>query len=183
MPSCTSEGVFGIARTTRAPAGRCDSIHDVVTPAATESSVCSGETDGRDLLEHGVDVLRLDGDDREARAADCLGVRLAGRDAVALAELGSPLGPARGDDEVVGRPPARAQEPTEKRLAQPACADDRDPPLHQRLDYLRAAVARRRFVGSGIIHACPKRRISRMIGRSARPFSVSSYSTRGGDSG
>ena len=47
----------------------------------------------------------------------------------------------------------------------------------------RAAAVRRRFGVSATIQARPKRRISLMIGSSARPFSVSSYSTRGGDSG
>jgi len=42
--------------------------------------------------------------------------------------------------------------------------------------YRRAVALRRRLAGSGsgISHVCPKRRISRMIGSSARPLSVSS---------
>ena len=46
IPSWTSAGAFGIARTTRAPSGSRDSIAAVVTPAATERSVCSGDDDG-----------------------------------------------------------------------------------------------------------------------------------------
>ena len=46
-----------------------------------------------------------------------------------------------------------------------------------------AGGARRASGGSpSTSQACPKRRISSMIGSSASPFSVSSYSTRGGDS-
>jgi hypothetical protein len=57
-------------------------------------------------------------------------------------------------------------------------------PLDSRSCIYRCAVAlRRRTAGSVISHVRPKRRISRMIGSSARPLSVSSYSTRGGDSG
>ena len=47
----------------------------------------------------------------------------------------------------------------------------------------RAGARRRRGDGSGTIHAWPNFRISRMIGSRARPLSVNSYSTRGGDSG
>ena len=43
---------------------------------------------------------------------------------------------------------------------------------------------RRTLIGfdrrQAVKYACPNSRISRMIGRSASPFSVSSYSTRGG---
>ena len=49
--------------------------------------------------------------------------------------------------------------------------------LYRRLAALRASAA-----SSSTSHACPKRRISSMIGSSASPFAVSSYSTRGGDS-
>ena len=47
---------------------------------------------------------------------------------------------------------------------------------------LPAARGARAASSTSTSHSCPKRRISSMIGRSASPFSVSSYSTRGGDS-
>src|SRR5262249_32988861 len=42
IPSCTSAGAFGIARTTGTPFARRASICDVGIAAATESTVCSG---------------------------------------------------------------------------------------------------------------------------------------------
>jgi len=48
---------------------------------------------------------------------------------------------------------------------------------------LSRRILRRLGAGSGTSHDRPNLRISRMIGSSARPFAVSSYSTRGGDSG
>ena len=42
MPSCTVDGVFGIARTTGTPAESLLSMRDVGIAAATESTVCSG---------------------------------------------------------------------------------------------------------------------------------------------
>jgi hypothetical protein len=50
MPSCTIEGVFGIARTTGTPDARWRSIFAVGIAAAIESTVCSGEITVATLL-------------------------------------------------------------------------------------------------------------------------------------
>ena len=44
MPSCTVDGVFGIARTTGTPAESRLSMRAVGIAAATDSTVCSGRT-------------------------------------------------------------------------------------------------------------------------------------------
>ena len=68
MPSCTSAGAFGIARTTRAPSGKPRLDHPrSSTPAATESSVWSGSTDVCVSVQQAGDVLRLDGEHDERR--------------------------------------------------------------------------------------------------------------------
>ena len=46
IPSCTSDGVLGIARQTGTPDARCRSMVAVVIAAATESTVCSSEMTG-----------------------------------------------------------------------------------------------------------------------------------------
>ena len=91
MPSWTVAGVFGIARTTGTPSASCASIAAVEMAAATESTVCFGVSDEPISRQQRLEVLRLDGDDDEAGAGDCLGVCERRRDAVSLVQLVGPL--------------------------------------------------------------------------------------------
>src|SRR5262249_28785839 len=60
----------------------------------------------------------------------CVGAACA--DAELLPELLEVVLTPAGDGEVVGRAPPRAEEPAQHRLAEPARAEDRDPPAHRR---------------------------------------------------
>ena len=84
MPSCTVAGAFGIARTTGRPSPSPASMAPVGIAAATERTVCSASTT-RESRRAAVEILRLDGDDDEARAAHGLGVVGRHLDAVTLA--------------------------------------------------------------------------------------------------
>ena len=79
MPSCTVDGVFGIARTTGTPAARCLSMAAVGIAAAIESTVCSVARMPPISRSSAVDVLRLDRDhdQRRARAASTFDERRA----------------------------------------------------------------------------------------------------------
>ena len=96
IPSCTVDGVFGIARTTGTPADSRLSMREVWMAAATDSTVCSGPSRPPIVAEQALDVLRLDRDDDECRACRGVAVRERGVDAVALAQLGHALGPPGG---------------------------------------------------------------------------------------
>ena len=126
IPSCTTDGVFGIARTTGTPSATCRSILAVGIAAATESTVCSGDEQAADLAEQHVDVLRLDGDHDERRAGDGLGVRERRADAVSLGELRRALLAAAARDDLGRLAPARADEAGDQRLADLPGAEDRD---------------------------------------------------------
>ena len=129
IPSCTVDGAFGIARTTGTPSAMRASMCAVGIAAATESTVCSGHEQAADLGEQRVDVLRLHRDDDDLRAGDR--VRVGGRrlDAVPRPQLLDAALAARGDDELLLRPPAGAEQPGEQRLADASGAEDRDPVL------------------------------------------------------
>ena len=107
-------------------------MNAVVTPAATDRITWSDVTSAAISPSTVGDVLRLDGDDDERRTEHSFGVRRADGDAVALAQLVDPLGPADRDSELVRPTPARAQEAADERLAEPAGAEDRDPSRHRR---------------------------------------------------
>jgi len=79
-----------------------------------------------DLAEQDADVLRLDGDDDYAGAADggrVVGGRLG---AVALVQLGDPLLVSRGNDDLGGVAPAGAEQAGEESLTDAPAAEDRD---------------------------------------------------------
>src|SRR5581483_6972637 len=69
-----------------------------------------------------------------------------GQDAVALVQLAAPLGPLRRDDEVLGLPPAGAEEAAQHRLAEAAAADDRDLPRHSLGSAVRVGLVARVLV-------------------------------------
>ena len=81
-----------------------------------------------DLAEQRVEVLGLDGDHDEGRAADRFGVGERRFDAVALGELVDPLLAAARDDDLLGLAPSGAEQAREQRLADLAAAEDRDAP-------------------------------------------------------
>ena len=105
IPSCTVEGVFGIARTTGTPGESRPSILAVGIAAAT-LRICSGRMSPTDLSEEHVDVLRLHADDHESRARSCVVVRERRIDTVPLAELRDALGASAGCRDLSGLAPA-----------------------------------------------------------------------------
>ena len=181
MPSCTRAGAFGIARTTRAPSARCPSMNCVVVPAATESSVCSPVSEAEISASTTPMSCGLTETITSPAPFTAAALSLVPSTPKRSRRSASRSGAAARDDELAGRAPVRAEDPADERLAEPPGTEDRDAPARG-LRRQRVA-ARRPVAGSVISHSRPNRRIARMIGKSARPLSVSSYSTRGGDSG
>jgi hypothetical protein len=87
-----------------------------------------GRDHRRHLAEQDVEVLRLDGDDDEAGARGSLAVRERRLDGVLVGQLLDALRAPAGDDDLVRRAPARAEEAGEERLADLASAEDCDAP-------------------------------------------------------
>ena len=132
IPSCTSEGAFGIARTTLASGERWRSMNVVVTPAATERITCSEVTSDAispSTVEMSCGLTATMTSEAPATAST---LDEPTAHAVALTQLLDTLGPADGHRELVGAAPARAQETPEERLAEAPGAEDRDPPGHRR---------------------------------------------------
>ena len=105
IPSWTSAGAFGIARTTRRP--------EASAPRSTRSSRrrrpkerLAGVTLGRDLVEHGDDVLRLDGENTSRRPPSAATFDDSATTPYFSCSSVEPLGRARGDDELVRPTPA-----------------------------------------------------------------------------
>ena len=132
---------------------------------------------GADLVEEGRDVLRLDGGDDEFRPGDGGVVFRQRLDAVGRRSSSSRSGrrpvttTSSGVRQFELRKPRRRASPS---LPAPRIATVTG--VSRLRSRLRAAE-----VESS--HSRPNFRIALMIGRRARPLSVSSYSTRGGDSG
>ena len=115
MPSSTSAGVLGMTRTTGMPAGSRASMNVVVMPAASDTTRPAGRQVRRHLVEHVAHVLRLDHEHQRVGLAG--GVDVADDlDAVPLVQLGRPLRPPLGQQQLVGSP-AGPQQPRHQRLA------------------------------------------------------------------
>ena len=88
-----------------------------------------GREQPADLPEQDVEVLRLHSDHDQPGAGDRFRIRERRLDAMALGELLQPLLAPPGDGDVARLPPARAEQPSEQRLADLPGAEDRDLPV------------------------------------------------------
>ena len=103
MPSCTIDGVFGIARTTGTPGARCRSISEVGMGGHDRQNGLLGSELWRNIPQEPPNVLRLHRDHDEGCVVCRVDAECERRDPVALAKLDRPFGATvRGDDLGLG---------------------------------------------------------------------------------